>query len=101
MIEGSTIFTSLGGAAQISGISFTGAPGSTFKINFAGDGIDESKASNKDYKETINTTAIDYALYVNLRNCGVGEQFTSDGQCIMCPNGTTFSVEAMDSPGEC
>ena len=34
MIEGGSIFQSLAGTAKIEGVSFVGAPGSTFKINF-------------------------------------------------------------------
>jgi hypothetical protein len=43
MIEGQTIYSSYGGTAKIDGVTFTGAPGSTFKINLGGDGIDNSK----------------------------------------------------------
>jgi hypothetical protein len=82
-------------------VTFTGAPGSTFKINFDGDGIDETKVANKDYMNTTNVTSIDYSLYVNLRDCEVGEYFTESGQCLMCPTGTTFTSEIMTEPGEC
>lgn len=65
--------------AKISGVKFTGAPGSTFKIKFEGNGIDETKISNEQYKSEINATVISYELYVALRDCEIGEQFTSDG----------------------
>lgn len=77
MVEGSTTFTALAGAALINGISFTGAPGSTFKVNFNGDGIDTSKPANVAYMQSTNVSSIDYNLYVQTRNCEVGEYFTS------------------------
>jgi hypothetical protein len=43
MIEGDTLYTADNGMAKISGIYFTGAPGSTYKIAFEGNGIDEDK----------------------------------------------------------
>lgn len=43
MIEGETVYNALSGMAKISNVSFTGAPGSTFKIGFDGNGIDSSK----------------------------------------------------------
>lgn len=46
MIEGSTTIIATGGAAKFEGISFTGAPGSTFKFSIEGDGIDEAKPNN-------------------------------------------------------
>lgn len=82
MIEGQTIFSSNAGTAKVEGVTFTGAPGSTFKIDFSGDGIDETKPTNKQYKDSIvNTTGttttsssgISYELTVVLRDCEVGE----------------------------
>ena len=37
------MYTSVAGTAKLSGVTFVGAPGSTFKIDLSGDGIDESK----------------------------------------------------------
>jgi hypothetical protein len=53
-----------------------GAPGSTFKIAFDGDGIDQTKPANKEYMSETNTTKIENTLIVNTRECEVGESFT-------------------------
>lgn len=37
------------GAFNVSGISFTGSPGYSYKIVFETDGIDSTKPSNKEY----------------------------------------------------
>ena len=38
---------------------------------------------------------------ISLRECGVGEAFTSAGKCVKCPNGAGFSTTKMTKPGEC
>lgn len=40
-------------------------------------------------------------MQVNLRECAVGEQFTSNGKCLTCTSGTTYSLTKMTSPGNC
>ena len=32
-------------------------------------------------------------MFVDIRECEVGEFFSEDGQCIMCPNGTGYLLE--------
>ena len=36
-----------------------------------------------------------------MRECEVGEQFTSAGKCIECPSGTSYSLVKMTQPGNC
>ena len=49
MIEGETNYIASGGVAKVSGVKFTGTPGSTFKISFKGDGINEDLPENVAY----------------------------------------------------
>lgn len=44
---------------------------------------------------------LDFRLTITLRECEVGEQFTSAGKCVDCPEGTSFSLTKMKEPGNC
>ena len=46
-------------------------------------------------------TDLDTDIAVTLRTCDVGEQFTTAGKCISCPDGTSFSIKQMTKPGTC
>lgn len=46
-------------------------------------------------------TDIDYKLTIGLRECEVGEYFTSAGKCIECEAGVSYSLVQMTSPGDC
>ena len=89
------------GLAEISGITLTATPGYNFSISFTTDGIDTTKKSNKDYLTSSSRTDFDFRLYVSLRYCEVGEQFTSNGACSECASGTSYSLIKMTSPGNC
>lgn len=79
MIEGETNYIAYGGVTKISGVKFTGTPGSTFKISFKGDGINEDLPENVAYQQSNSLTTIENSLYVEIRECEVGEYFTEDG----------------------
>lgn len=49
MIEGDTNYIASSGVIKISGVKFTGTPGSTYKISFQGTGIDEGLPGNIQY----------------------------------------------------
>ena len=49
-IWGETNYNSYGGVAKVSGVSFTGTPGSEFKIAFKGSAIDEELPVTEEYK---------------------------------------------------
>lgn len=40
-------------------------------------------------------------MSVSIRDCQTGEQFTEDGRCEVCPEGTSYTLVSMDSPGVC
>lgn len=46
MIEGETNYIVNGGVTKVSGVKFTGTPGSTFKVSFEGTGIDNDLPVN-------------------------------------------------------
>ena len=54
------------------------------EIVFETDGIDNTKPSNKEYLKQLsnNASKIDFPLYVELRECEVGESFTEGGKCV-------------------
>ena len=100
-IFGETNYVAFGGVAKISGVRFSGTPGSTFKIGFKGSAIDEGLPATLDYIETAQVETVESALFVDVRKCEPGEFFSEDGECIMCPEGKGYFYEAMDSPGSC
>ena len=68
-----------GGVAKISGVRFSGTPGSTFKIGFKGSAIDEGLPAALEYIEESKVEEIENSLYVGVRECEVGEFFSEDG----------------------
>eukprot|EP00347_Sterkiella_histriomuscorum_P001991 403369895 len=101
VIEGSTQFQVSFGVVSITGIQLTATPGYNFSLSFTTDGIDTSKKSNKDYLSEQKRSDFDFRLYVGLRECAVGEQFTSNGKCTECSSGSSYSITQMKSPGNC
>lgn len=78
MIIGETSYQAYGGMAAIEGLTFIGNPGSTFKFSFDGSGIDSSKSeAKKTQSATANSTTNNTSIYVELRECELGEQFTA------------------------
>ena len=63
--------------------------------------IDETKPSNKEYLETLAEDAINFPLYMELRECDIGESFSEAGKCTPCLNGEEYSVEKFTEPGSC
>ncbi|CDW87526.1 UNKNOWN [Stylonychia lemnae] len=101
-IEGQTQFDSQAGMAVIQGISFAGTPGYTYSLSFSTDGIDLTKESNKNYMKNQGAkTNLDTELPIALRDCEIGEQYTSSGKCMSCPDGQSFALVKMTSPGDC
>eukprot|EP00347_Sterkiella_histriomuscorum_P017716 403348268 len=101
IIEGTSSFTSMAGVVQIEDVTFAASPGYTYRISFSTDGIDQTKVANKAYKTEQKISDIDFKLTLALRNCSVGEYFTTAGKCIQCPNETSFSLVQMKEPGDC
>lgn len=58
MVIGETTKQAYAGMTSATGLSFVGAPGSTFKVSFDGNGIDESKGFNQDFMNETNTTSL-------------------------------------------
>ena len=50
MIFGETNYNPIGGVVKISGVKFSGTPGSTFRVSFSGKGIDEDLPAVLEYK---------------------------------------------------
>lgn len=86
---------------MVSGLIFAGTPGYTYSIIFTTNGIDLTKLSNIEYMNQLHSTSLDMDMTISLRDCLVGEQFTSAGQCVTCPAGTSYSLVVMTSPGTC
>ena len=59
---------------------------------FETDGIDNTKLSNQAYLNSTNNSQVDFAVYVSLRDCEVGESFGDDGKCTECASGTQYSL---------
>ena len=68
---------------------------------FETDGIDVSKPSNEEYLKSISSTAIDFPITLDLRNCEAGESFSSGGKCEPCPANSSYALVVLDKPGEC
>ena len=66
---------------QVANLSFVGRPGYTYTLLFSTDGIDMTKKSNQIYLANISASTIDFNLNVELRECDIGEEFTSTGRC--------------------
>eukprot|EP00347_Sterkiella_histriomuscorum_P009503 403340963 len=101
ILEGNSQFLVAAGVVQINEIQFTGTPGQKYGLVFTTDGIDSKKKSNKEYLDSLKQSDIDFKLDVELRNCMIGEQFTINGKCQQCQEGSSFSLVQMTSPGSC
>jgi hypothetical protein len=46
------------------------------------DAIDMTKPANKEYLKSLssNSTSIEFPLFIKLRECNIGEQFTDSGK---------------------
>ncbi|CDW85822.1 UNKNOWN [Stylonychia lemnae] len=99
IIEGSTDFIATGGIAVIQDVNVVGSPGSRYQMIFSTNGIDLNKQSNKNLLTKTNTTELDLKIAINLRQCKIGEQFTSAGKCVECLAG--YSLTSQLEPGVC
>ena len=64
----------------ISNVSFSGTPGYSYQVVFSTDGIDLTKASNKQYATKNNmTSGINFDMNISLRDCDVGEYYSNAG----------------------
>ncbi|CDW74850.1 UNKNOWN [Stylonychia lemnae] len=99
-IEGNTDFQTLGGISVIQNVFVTSNPGSKFYVSFSTDGIDLSKQSNKEYMKQSSKENLDFKLDIQLRECNVGEYFTSAGKCLVCSD-NQYSLVKMTQPGSC
>ena len=80
---------------------FIGTPGFNYSISITTTAIDLTKQSNQEYMNSLNSSMIDFNLGINLRECMIGEYFTTTGQCIFCPALTSYSLTKMTEPGSC
>ncbi|CDW90149.1 UNKNOWN [Stylonychia lemnae] len=102
IIEGQSIFYSENGVFTVTGLQFTGEPGYSYSIVFDTDGIDNSKPANKQQLyQSNNEEKSNFNLNVELRECQIGEKFSDQGSCELCPEGSSFSLVKMTSPGSC
>ncbi|CDW81492.1 UNKNOWN [Stylonychia lemnae] len=100
ILQGSSDFQASGGVAVIKDVIISGTPGSSYNVTFSSDVIDLNKLSNKKEMELIQKANLDFLLDINLRECSVGEQFTSAGKCIECQD-NTYSLIKMIEPNTC
>ncbi|CDW71354.1 UNKNOWN [Stylonychia lemnae] len=103
VIEGDTQFIAVSGMIIARDLIFTATPGYKFSISFSTDGIDMTKQSNIQYLKQIgsNSKSLDTDIVIEVRGCSLGEQFTTAGKCVQCPEGETYSLEIMTKPGDC
>lgn len=86
-LTGTTSFYSENGVYNLSGIKFTASPGYSYSLSFTSEGIDNTKPANKEYiKQTQSSsgssnadTSIDFEALIQLRDCEIGESFTTSG----------------------
>lgn len=78
--EGTNIFYSDRGLFTVTGVKFTGTPGSKYKVVFQTDGIDQTKPSNKEYLAAPEILDANFNLNISLRECAVGEKFSDKGR---------------------
>ena len=63
--------------------------------------IDQTKKSNREYLATLTEDAINFPLYMQLRECEVGEAFSKAGKCTPCAQDTEYSVQKFTEPADC
>ena len=49
-------------------------------LDFETDAIDNAKPANKEYIAATGLSSVGFPLYLKLRECEVGEQFTDSGR---------------------
>ncbi|CDW83853.1 UNKNOWN [Stylonychia lemnae] len=101
IIEGDSTFYLSYGLAEIKDLAFAGTPGANYSISLMTEAIDKTKKSNAEYMKSQGIDQIDFKLEISLRECEIGEQFTSSGKCVQCPDGLSFSLVKMNEPGNC
>ena len=93
VIEGTNIFFVKNGVTQIKDIILSANPGHNYKIVVQTDGIDLTKKNNVEYMASLNVTALDLEIKVNLRLCLPGERFTQNGKCVQCDGPDSYSLD--------
>ena len=78
--EGNAIYKPQNGMFHIEDVQFKAEPGTSHRLLFTTSGIDTTKPSNVAYLQEQNTTSAYFALEIHLRECLLGEQFTSAGK---------------------
>ncbi|CDW88757.1 UNKNOWN [Stylonychia lemnae] len=101
IIEGDSTFYLSYGLTEIKDVAFAGTPGESYSISFLTEAIDKTKKANIQYMNANGMDQIDFKVDINLRECEIGEQFTSSGKCVECPSGLSFSLTKMNEPGNC
>ncbi|CDW87963.1 UNKNOWN [Stylonychia lemnae] len=99
ILEGSSDFVAQGGVAVIQGVSLTGSPGSSYKVIITTDGIDTNKQANKNASQSATSDDPNFQIQIKLRECEIGEQFTSEGKCQQCQD--SFLLVKQNEPGIC
>ncbi|CDW84036.1 UNKNOWN [Stylonychia lemnae] len=100
IIEGDSTFYLSYGLVEIKDVAFAATPGANYSISLMTEAIDKTKKSNAEYMKSQGIDQIDFKLVIGLRECEIGEQFTSSGKCVKCPDGLSFSLVKMNEPGK-
>ncbi|CDW86080.1 UNKNOWN [Stylonychia lemnae] len=101
IIEGDSTFYLQYGLTEIKDVAFAGTPGENYSVLFLTEAIDKTKRNNINYMNQRGIDQIDFKIDIQLRECKIGEQFTSSGKCVQCPSGLSFSLIKMQEPGSC
>eukprot|EP00347_Sterkiella_histriomuscorum_P016286 403353768 len=94
IIEGNNQFISFGGVILVHGVSFTASPGNNYSLIIETNGIDSTKSNINDQEQSS-----DFSILIDLRECELGEEFTSNGKCQICEN--SYSLLKLTNPGTC
>ena len=78
--EGNAIYTPQNGMFHIENVQFKAEPGTKHRLLFTTSGVDTTKTSNIVYLQEQNTTQAYFSLEIQLRECQLGEQFTTEGK---------------------
>eukprot|EP00347_Sterkiella_histriomuscorum_P003642 403363507 len=101
VIEGTNQFAFGNGVTAVEGVIFSATPGFNYSITIQTDGIDITKKTNIQYMQSIGRSDLDYQLNIILRECILGERFTTQGKCILCLKDINFLLTKQTSPGDC
>eukprot|EP00347_Sterkiella_histriomuscorum_P011011 403374086 len=101
ILEGTNQFAFGNGVTAVEGVIFSATPGFNQSITLQTDGIDISKNTNFQYMQSLGRSDLDYQLNINLRECNLGERFTTQGKCTLCQKDISFLLQKQTSPGEC